>query len=103
MTGDALPSAGVGSSAAAKDHSRFLVLDGMRGIAAIVVLIMHTSAILDAKILNGAYLAVDLFFLLSGFVLAHAYGKKLEDGLPRTRFMAIRLIRLYPLHFLFSH
>jgi peptidoglycan/LPS O-acetylase OafA/YrhL len=48
-----------------------------------------------------AYLAVDLFFLLSGFVLAHAYGAKLEAGDRVWRdFMAQRFLRLWPLYVL---
>ena len=45
-----------------------------------------------------SYLAVDFFFALSGFVLAHAYGERLLAGMPPAQFMAVRLIRLYPLY-----
>ncbi len=45
-----------------------------------------------------AALAVDLFFLLSGFVLAHAFGAKLQAGMGIGEFMRVRLIRLYPLY-----
>jgi peptidoglycan/LPS O-acetylase OafA/YrhL len=51
-------------------------------------------------VLRSSYLAVDLFFVLSGFVIAHAYEGRLRSGLPVTTFMAIRLIRLYPLYLL---
>jgi peptidoglycan/LPS O-acetylase OafA/YrhL len=47
-----------------------------------------------------AYLAVDFFFTLSGFVLAHAYGQRLREGMTATYFMALRIIRLYPLYVL---
>jgi peptidoglycan/LPS O-acetylase OafA/YrhL len=47
-----------------------------------------------------AYLAVDFFFTLSGFVLAHAYGQRLREGMTATHFMALRIIRLYPLYVL---
>ena len=73
---------------------RFLVLDGMRGAAAMMVLIGHAT--------NGyarmSSAAVDLFFLLSGFVLAHAFGERLARGDRRIDFLLERLIRLYPLY-----
>jgi peptidoglycan/LPS O-acetylase OafA/YrhL len=76
---------------------RFVVLDGMRGVAAILVMIAHAS---DYG--PQAYLAVDLFFALSGFVLAYGFGDRLTQkaGLPeaRLRFAIGRLIRLYPLY-----
>ncbi len=46
----------------------------------------------------SAYLAPDLFFLLSGFVIAHAYELKLASGLSVPRFILLRAIRLYPLY-----
>lgn len=46
------------------------------------------------------YLAADLFFALSGFVLAHAYQQKLRDGLSPLAFFKARLIRIYPLFLL---
>src|SRR5262249_19215172 len=49
---------------------------------------------------QGAYLAVDVFFALSGFVLAHSYERKLLTDLSLVGFMRIRLRRLYPLYFL---
>lgn len=51
---------------------------------------------------HGGYLAVDFFFVLSGFVLAHAYGDKLRDGLNPLEFMRLRIIRLWPLYALGS-
>jgi len=42
------------------------------------------------------YLAVDFFFMLSGFVLAHAYEERLRSGMKAWRFMRTRIIRLYP-------
>jgi peptidoglycan/LPS O-acetylase OafA/YrhL len=46
----------------------------------------------------SGYLAVDLFFALSGLVLAHAYDERFANGLSAGRFMIGRLIRLYPLY-----
>jgi peptidoglycan/LPS O-acetylase OafA/YrhL len=77
----------------------FLELDAMRGVAAICVMLYHYSEFLaDRKVLPSAYLAVDLFFILSGFIIAHAYRARLQAGLSFARFTLIRLIRLYPLY-----
>ena len=74
-------------------------LDGLRGVAAAAVVIMHTDTFWGARFrLPGAYLAVDLFFVLSGIVLAHAYDSKFARGMTTATFMKIRLIRLYPLY-----
>lgn len=79
--------------------NKFSALDGMRGVAALLVLSHHTEIYWGAKLsTNHSYLAVDLFFILSGFVISHAYAQKLRDGrLSGARFMAIRWIRLWPL------
>ncbi|WP_332854340.1 acyltransferase family protein [Duganella sp. S19_KUP01_CR8] len=75
---------------------RFLFLDGMRGLAALFVLVRHTRMFWDFSFYRS-YLAVDLFFLLSGFVIAHAYDAKLQSRtLSVPRFMEVRMIRLYP-------
>ncbi|UCI07734.1 acyltransferase family protein [Mesorhizobium sp. B1-1-8] len=77
----------------------YLNLDAIRGVAAISVMLYHFSPFLaDGKVLPSSYLAVDLFFLLSGFVIAHAYDGKIENGMGFGMFVAIRLIRLYPLY-----
>jgi len=51
----------------------FYMLDGLRGVAAVAVLMMHADPLFRPVWMRSAYLAVDLFFALSGFVLAHAY------------------------------
>ena len=66
----------------------------MRGIAAIWVMIGHASLYSAHTILPDSYIAVDLFFILSGFVLAYSYGGK---GLSLGALMARRFIRLYPM------
>jgi peptidoglycan/LPS O-acetylase OafA/YrhL len=90
-------------------------LTGLRGYAALWVLVSHISYTntfsaavgerLGWKHLNGLlrheYLAVDLFFVLSGFVLTHAHGRELDERIDlRTylRFLLLRLARVYPLH-----
>ena len=75
-------------------------LDGIRGVAALCVLLTHIMPS-HLPILPHHYLAVDLFFVISGFVLGASYDRKLRDGsLPFLTFMAKRLIRLYPLFLL---
>lgn len=73
------------------------ILDGMRGIAAIGVLIYHFKDLLPLPMFKAGYLAVDLFFCLSGFVIAHAYEGRLRRGLSVGRFTLLRFIRLWPL------
>ena len=79
--------------------ARFEALDMLRGLAAVLLVVFHaywTSA--EANPWSKAWLGVDLFFALSGFVLAHAYLDRLRTGMPLTTFMKLRLIRLYPLY-----
>ncbi|MBB3938916.1 peptidoglycan/LPS O-acetylase OafA/YrhL [Novosphingobium fluoreni] len=78
---------------------RFIVLDGMRGVAALAVVFLHIYRIAGEEWKPGlGYLAVDLFFLLSGFVLAHAYDDRLSCGLSASEFIRQRLVRMYPLY-----
>jgi len=84
------------------DHS-FLVLDGGRGIAAISLVLYHYIEYLSnytAHWMPNIYLAVELLFMLSGFVLAHTSEKRLLAGQTANQFMLRRLIRLYPLYFI---
>lgn len=77
---------------------RYHVLDGMRGIAALCVMLMHASTDSEHPLLLNAGIAVDFFFILSGFVIAHSYGARIDMSL--REFMSRRIIRLYPLFFL---
>jgi hypothetical protein len=43
------------------------------------------------------FFGADFFFMLSGFVIAYAYERRLLEGMALTRFCAVRLIRLYPM------
>jgi peptidoglycan/LPS O-acetylase OafA/YrhL len=81
-----------------KDQRRvFHTLDGLRGVAAVFVAMRHTAFFRYLGI-DGGYLAVDLFFVLSGFVIAHAYEQRLAAGLSAGRFMAARYLRLWPVY-----
>ena len=77
----------------------YQTLDAMRGIAAIAVVLYHFGPLLQPfQLAPRGYLAVDFFFVLSGFIVAHAYEARLERGLPLIDFFLIRLIRFYPLY-----
>jgi len=80
---------------------RFTVLDGWRGIAALLVALFHLQALghfYDSSFVRHAFLFVDFFFVLSGFVLMHAYRDRLNDGRQFTDFVVRRFGRIYPLH-----
>lgn len=78
----------------------FHTLDLMRGLAAIAVMTLHLEDWLLWQPFPQAYLAVDLFFILSGVVIDNAYRRRLAGGLSVGAFMAVRLIRLWPLYLL---
>jgi peptidoglycan/LPS O-acetylase OafA/YrhL len=81
-------------------NKRYIYLDGIRGIAAIFVLIRHTTDLWNFSFFRS-YLAVDIFFLLSGFVIAQSYESKLlSNKLSPIQFIKIRLARIYPLYLL---
>lgn len=81
------------------EKERFLTLDGLRGVAAVCVLVTHCAPLFGFDPINAA-LAVDFFFCLSGFVIAHSYGSRLRNGMTAGQFMRIRTVRLYPLYLL---
>ena len=76
----------------------FVTLDGLRGVAALSVVAVHCDRAFGDLTWASISLAVDLFFVLSGFVLAHAYEAKLRNG--STAFLKTRWIRLFPLYIL---
>lgn len=81
-------------------HGRLVPLDAMRGVAALIVVAFHFSAHVGGWSPRFGYLAVDLFFVLSGFVIALVYDQRFADGLTIRSFMARRLYRLAPLFLL---
>lgn len=81
--------------------ARFDVLDSWRGICALLVTLFHFPAagwLAANDFIRGGYLFVDFFFVLSGFVIAHAYGERLGDGASFRKFIVTRFGRLFPLH-----
>ncbi len=79
-------------------NQRFDALDGIRGLAALEVMVYHLTHE-GLHLVRSAWVAVDLFFILSGFVIMHSYGDKIRNGLSFGDFAKARLIRLAPLYF----
>src|SRR5215831_7505716 len=84
--------------AAAQARRAYDTLDGMRAIGAFLVVTRHVPDFFGGFRAPESFLAVDLFYLVSGFVVAHAYGKRLEAGGFSWGFFKTRIIRLYPLY-----
>jgi peptidoglycan/LPS O-acetylase OafA/YrhL len=80
----------------ARAQQQFVTLDALRGIAAIGVMVFHAPA---GSILSlpGGYLAVDLFFMMSGFVIAQAYALRMAAGMEPREFLWRRAVRLWPM------
>jgi len=81
----------------------FHSLDGIRGVAALIVMTRHLFAFFHTRNFlefQEAGLAVDIFFVLSGVVISHNYGERIRSGLPVSKFIWIRVVRFYPLYLL---
>jgi len=83
---------------AAVGHDRYVTLDGMRGVAAVIVVWFHMALRHWAPVPGFGHLAVDMFFLLSGFVLALANDPRFARGLTVRDFLIKRAVRLYPVY-----
>ncbi len=79
---------------------RYEILDGLRGVAAMMVVAFHFFESYSKgptyQILNHGYLAVDFFFVLSGFVIGYAYDDRWQK-MSTWNFFKRRLVRLHPL------
>jgi peptidoglycan/LPS O-acetylase OafA/YrhL len=76
-------------------------LESLRGIAALLVALFHipfTNFTYDWPVVRNGYLLVDLFFVLSGWVMAQAYGGRLRTAQDVKTYLWLRLGRIYPLH-----
>lgn len=79
------------------------LLDGLRGVAALLVMWYHVfegyafAGGTMIETLNHGYLAVDFFFILSGFVISYAYDDRWGKNLSMGNFFKRRLIRLHPM------
>jgi peptidoglycan/LPS O-acetylase OafA/YrhL len=81
--------------------SHYQILDGLRGVAAIIVVMFHILETFSGgdhakQLINHGYLAVDFFFVLSGFVIGYAYDDRWKD-MTIADFFKRRLIRLHPM------
>lgn len=89
------------SSSFADSKKHFLILDALRGVAAVTVVMFHILEIFSEgdhtqQIINHGYLAVDFFFMLSGYVMAHAYDDR-WDRMTVLDFLKRRIMRLHPM------
>ena len=104
LTGGALrPGASASMQAAltprrAGSHGRIALLDGLRGLFTLLIVFFHFHMLGGDDRHNHAYLAVDVFFLLLGFVVASAYESRLKSGAGVGWFFSVRMARLYPLY-----
>lgn len=89
------------TSAGYATKPRYEILDGLRGVAAVIVVIFHLfetySKGVPYQMLNHGYLAVDFFFVLSGFVVGYAYDSRWSKGMSFWNFCKRRIIRLQPM------
>jgi peptidoglycan/LPS O-acetylase OafA/YrhL len=89
-----------------RSRSEIRSLTGLRGVAAAYVVLYHMHLFelcsgAAATVLTHGYLAVDLFFVLSGFVMALTYAELFEGGFSAGRyrdFLVRRIARVYPLY-----
>src|SRR5690606_10793760 len=83
-----------------KSKKHFEILDGLRGVAALAIVIFHFMEWIYPEIsknfIGHGFLAVDFFFCLSGFVIGYAYDDRLGK-MGVMEFFKSRLIRLHPL------
>lgn len=94
----------ISSAAFADTKPHYELLDGLRGVAALLVVFYHIyegfsfgSGGSPITVINHGYLAVDFFFMLSGFVIGYAYDDRWNRNLTTGNFFKRRLIRLHPM------
>jgi peptidoglycan/LPS O-acetylase OafA/YrhL len=86
----------------ARAKRKLHTIDGLRGLAAAVIVLSHTRGLVPSLGAASSYLAVDLFFLLGGFIISFVYDDRFRSGMRPLEFIRVRLIRLYPLYALTS-
>ncbi|WP_373828680.1 acyltransferase family protein [Bacteroides heparinolyticus] len=91
------------SAAFADTKKHYHLLDGLRGVAALIVMWYHVfegyafAGNTMIENFNHGYLAVDFFFMLSGFVISYAYDDRWGGSFTMKDFFKRRLIRLHPM------
>lgn len=79
------------------EKTRFLGLDGLRGVCALTVVLLHSELLFNSGVFFcHGYLAVDMFFILSGFVISASYDARLAAGMTAWQFLVARIRRLAP-------
>lgn len=80
-------------------------LESIRGLAALLVILYHipnwNDQLYGFSIVRNSYLMVELFFVLSGFVIYRAYSTRIRARSDLLRFQFLRFGRLYPVHLVF--
>lgn len=76
---------------------RYETLDGLRGVAALSVMFGHFGIYLGLFSAPNGLMAVDTFFIMSGFVIAYSYGERLSRGMSAWTYLYRRVVRLYPM------
>ncbi len=84
-----------------KNLTKFEELESIRGIAAFLIVILHIGLLNQITFFNNCYLMVEIFFVLSGFVIHNAYDKKINSLKKLLEFWFLRFGRLYPIHLIF--
>ena len=89
------------STAFSDSKKHYEILDGLRGVAAVIVVMFHLMETFNEgtnlkQIINHGYMAVDFFFVLSGFVIGYAYDDRWHK-MSLAGFFKRRLIRLHPM------
>ncbi len=90
-----------GATTRAAGTHRYTALDALRGICALCVCLFHFKAsgpLATSSFVQGSWLFVDFFFVLSGFVIACSWSDRLTGLGAGQRFALLRLGRIYPLH-----
>lgn len=90
------PAASSPSIAGKSSKTRLPILDGLRGVAALIVVAFHIFDSDPVNLVNHGYLAVDFFFMLSGYVMGYAYDDR-WNTLSIGSFFRRRLVRLHPM------
>lgn len=82
------------------ERHTYVLLDGLRGVAALAVAVLHMPRVFGGYTVPNAHLAVDFFLQLSGFIVAYAYAKRIAEGMRFRDFAWLRFNRLYPAYIL---
>ena len=96
-----MTSIGATHRAGTQPRARIDCLDALRGLCALSVALFHfntTGTLTNLPFVRHAWMLVDFFFVLSGFVITAAYADALGRGMSLRRFLLLRLARIWPLH-----